>query len=65
MNRFKSARMIEGLTQGELAKKLGVSCVSVSKWENGESLPNVKRLKDVAEVLHTTVGYLIGEQEAV
>ena len=65
MNSFKRARLIEGLTQGEVAEKLGVSRVSVCKWENGKTLPTAKRLKDVAEALHTTVGELLKEERAV
>ena len=61
MNQFKRARLIAGLTQGELANKLGVSTVTVSKWEQGLSIPTVKRLKDVADALGTTVGKLLDE----
>ena len=64
MNGFKRARLIEGLTQGEVAERLGVSRVSVCKWENGRTLPTAKRLKFVAEILHTTVEELINEGRA-
>ena len=37
-NLFK-ARKRSGLSQEEVAKKLGVSRQTVSKWENGETLP--------------------------
>lgn len=65
MNRIKRARLIEGLTQGELAGQLGVSPVSVCKWENGRTFPSTRRLKRVAEVLHTTVADLLEEEGAV
>ena len=62
-NKFRRARLIKGIKQKDLATLLGVSCVSVSQWENGKTLPNVTRLKDVAEALGTTVDYLIGDTE--
>ena len=65
MNRIKKARLMEGFTQGELAKKLSVSTVTVCKWENGKTFPTPKRLKRVAEVLHTTVSDLLEEERAV
>ena len=61
LNSFRKARMIQGLTQAELAEKLGVSTVSVSQWENGRNYPDVKRLKTVASVLGTTVEELLKE----
>lgn len=63
MNNFKRARLIRGLTQAELAEALGVSTVTVSKWELGRGLPKAKRLPEVAECLHTTVPELLNESE--
>lgn len=65
MNNFKRARLIAGMTQVELAEKLGVSSVSVHKWESGKNLPRAKRMKDVAHALHTTAEYLLEEERAV
>lgn len=62
MNQFKRARLVRGLTQGELAKELGISTVQISKWENGKTFPSVKRLKKVAETLHITVADLLDEE---
>ena len=64
MNQIKKARLVAGLTQGELAEKLSVSTVSVCKWENGVTFPRAKRLKQVAKVLHVSVKSLL-EEEAV
>lgn len=61
LNGFKRARLISGMTQIELAKQLGVSNVSVSDWENGKRMPRTKRLKQIANVLHTTIAALFGE----
>ena len=62
MNNFKRARLIQGMTQAELADALHVSIVSVCKWELGRGLPKAKRLNEVAKVLHTTVSDLLDEQ---
>ena len=61
MNNFKRARLTQGLTQTELADALGISKVSVCNWELGRSLPKVKRLPEVARILHTTVQDLLDE----
>lgn len=65
MNPIKRARLCQGMTQTELAKRLGVSSVSVCKWEHGEALPNPKRLPLMAEVLRTKTSDLISEERAV
>lgn len=62
MNKFREARLIAGLTQRELADKLGVSMVSVSKWESGKGLPRAKRIKEVAAALETTPANLLKER---
>lgn len=53
-----------GLTQKQVAEKLGMSDKSVSKWERGESLPTVDNLYALSRLLHTSVDdILIGEKE--
>ena len=53
-----------GLTQKQVAEKLGMSDKSVSKWERGESLPMVDNLYALSRLLHTSVDdILIGEKE--
>ena len=63
MNAIKKARMIAGYNQSELAKKLGVSCATISLWESGRSLPRAKRLQSVAQALNTTAEKLLEERE--
>ena len=58
---IEQMRLAKGWTQGELAEKLGVSRVTVCQWEHGGCIPHVKLLKDVAEVLGTTVAKLLDE----
>ncbi len=52
-------RKEKGLTQAQLAEKLNYSDKAVSKWERGESLPDVAVLKSIAEILGVTVDYLL------
>ena len=44
-----------GLTQEELGRKLGVTNKAVSKWEVGETLPEVTMLEPLANLLGITV----------
>lgn len=46
-------------TQIELAEKLNYSDKAVSKWERGESIPDVAVLKNIADLFGVTVDYLI------
>ena len=64
LNPIKKARLIQGLSQEELAKKLGVTTGAVSQWECSRTMPNVKKLKLLADTLHTTVEKLLEEPEA-
>lgn len=52
-------RSQKGITQAELGERLGVSFQAVSKWERGETLPDVSLLTDLADVLETTVDFLL------
>ena len=49
------------LTQAELAEKIHYSDKSVSKWERGESLPDVYILSQIADLYGVSVSALIGE----
>ncbi len=51
-----------GKTQEELAEQLGVSRQAVSKWETGESEPEIGKLKQLALVFGVTVDFLLSEQ---
>jgi len=52
-------RRNRGLSQRELATRLSVSYQAVSKWENGENLPDAAILLPLAEALHTTADALL------
>ncbi len=54
-------RKATGLTQLELAERLNYSDKAVSKWERGESIPDVAVLKQLADLFHVTIDYLVTE----
>lgn len=56
-------RKVKQLTQAELGERLGVSFQAVSKWERGETLPDVGILPDLAAVLETTVDSILNGGE--
>ena len=51
-----------GLTQDQLAEKLGVTAQAVSKWENDQSCPDINMLPKLAEIFGITVDALLGVQ---
>ena len=56
----KEARM----TQFELAEKLNYSDKAVSKWERGESVPDISVLKEIADMFSVTVDFLLEEEHS-
>ena len=54
-----------GMTQLELAARLNYSDKAVSKWERGESVPDILVLKSIADLYGVTVDYLIAEEHPV
>ena len=54
-------RKSQNLTQADLAARLNYSDKSVSKWERGESLPDIGVLKQIADMFDVTVDYLLQE----
>ncbi len=54
-----AARKAAHLTQAELAEKLNYSDKAVSKWERGDSIPDVIVLKQIADLFSVTVDYFL------
>ena len=54
-------RVARGMTQLELAQLLHYSDKAVSKWERGESVPEISTLKAVADLFGVTLDYLVQE----
>ncbi len=57
---LKKYRIAKGLTQEEVAAFLGITAQSVSKWERGESYPDITFLPALANIFETSVDLLIG-----
>lgn len=51
-----------GLTQAELAEKLNYSDKAVSKWERGESMPDITVFKELADLFGVPVDYMLTEE---
>ncbi len=58
---IKTIRKAKGLTQEELAVKLNVVRQTISKWEQGLSVPDSEMLLALSEALETPVSTLLGE----
>ena len=55
-------RRREGLTQQDLAAKLNYTDKAISKWERGESVPDIMVLKQIADMFGVTVDYLLADE---
>ena len=53
------ARKKSGLSQENVAEKLGVSRQTISKWETGETLPDIRQSKRLAVLYHITLDELV------
>ena len=60
-------RASKGITQNELGERIGVTFQSVSKWERGETLPDVSVLPDLANIFETTIDNILlgGEHHVI
>ena len=63
-NLLNRRKALGGLTQEQLAVKLKVSFQAVSKWERGETLPDIKLLPVLASQLGTSADSLLGYEGA-
>lgn len=57
-----TCRKQKGYSQEELASLLGVSRQSVSKWETGESMPEITKLVSLAKVFDVTTDWLLSDE---
>lgn len=65
MSRIREARVARGLTQFELAEKLGVSQQAVCRWENGGRGLRASLVVKLSKVLGVSTNYLLGIDDAV
>lgn len=62
-SRLLELRKQKGFTQEQLAEKLNVTNQSVSKWEKDINAPDITLLVKLADLLETSVDYLLGRGE--
>lgn len=60
--RIYKFRRKSGLSQEQLAEKIGVSRQAISKWESGTSTPELEKLLALSECFHITLDDLVKEE---
>jgi len=56
-------RKSNGMSQEQLSEMIGVSRQSISKWESGESIPEIERLIELSKVFDVSTDYLLKPSE--
>lgn len=62
MNVLREKRNEHRLSLQDVADRIGVSRQMIFQYENGDRTPNLERLKQLAEVYHTTTDELLGRK---
>lgn len=58
--RIKTVRIEAGLTQQQLAKRLGIPYQSIGQWERGMRNPKIETLQAIADAIGVSLDYLLG-----
>ena len=58
-DRIQHLRKTKGISQEELADKIGVSRQAVSKWESEQSLPDIDKIIVLSEFFDVTTDYIL------
>lgn len=61
--KLKEMRKMCGLTQREVAERLGISQPSYVRYENGTSEPTLENLAKLADLFDVSADYLLGRKE--
>lgn len=61
--RLKKLREQNGMTQADLAKKLGITRSSVNAWEMGISVPSTQYIVELALLYKVSTDYLLGQDK--
>ena len=62
-DRIKTLRESGGMTQAELAKRLGISRSSVNAWEQGISSPSTQYVVELSHIFKVSTDYLLMSQD--
>lgn len=65
MDRIRKRRLELGMTQEELARKVGVSRNAISMYETGNRTPEYDTVGMLAKALNTTAIYLLGLEDEI
>ena len=60
-----SLRKLKNMTQMELADRMGISFQAVSNWERGNSMPDISKLPELAEIFGVSLDELLGEKSSL
>ena len=60
---LKTLRKKRGLTQQELADKVGTNRVNVTKWETGRTEPSLENIVKLADLLDVSLDWLFGRDK--
>ena len=61
--RLKDLRIDKGLSLMQLSKEIGVSDITISRWENQLRIPNIESLILLAKYFNVTADYLLGLED--
>lgn len=61
--KLKTLRELAGMSQKDLADKVGISTVMISQYENGKKMPGRDTLKKLAAVFGTSTSDLLGDSQ--
>ena len=64
-DRLRELRTSNRYSQEQLAEKLMVSRQAISKWETGESLPDIDKAMQVSDFFGVTMDYLLKDKESI
>ena len=59
-HQIRTLRLVRGMSQVELARRLGVTKQSVSNWENDNIQTSIEMLKKLADIFSVSTDYLLG-----
>ncbi|MCM1257634.1 MAG: helix-turn-helix domain-containing protein [Roseburia sp.] len=62
--KLKEIRKKEGISQEQLAERIGVTRQAITKWETGKGLPDVENMVIIAEIFKTTIDELLMDSVA-
>ncbi len=66
-DRIRRLREQNGMTQSDLARKVGLTRSSINGWEMGLAVPSTVNIVELVRIFHTTADFLLGltDQEAI